>query len=499
MSSIGKGMIASSISAVLQSQGYTIRVRKMEPYLNVDAGTLNPNQHGEVFVTSDGTETDLDIGSYERFTGIVLDKTDVITTGQVYEQLLNKERRGDFLGETVQVIPHVTDLIEKYITNHNKNEDFIIYELGGTVGDLESLHFLQSMSSLQYKHQCVFIHVVWIPKIEQINEFKTKPAQHSIKDLREMGINPNIVVCRSPDLIDEAAISKLRKTTNIEHIHDIHNTNNIYNLPFKCKKIVFDIHKICKTKNSYADLKKLEIVVKKYDNRKDPIIKIGLISKYNDNLDAYKSIIEAINHASIEIERKVEIIHVHSKNKVDIELLNGIIVPGGFGHRETENMINYIQAARIKNIPFLGICFGMHLAVIEFCRNVINIKNASSEEFNIENSENVIQKYSHSETMGGTMRLGNIKCVIKENTRLHKIYNKNEIFERHRHRYDVSKNIQGQLEKNGMCISSKSNNIVEAIEISNHKWFIAVQYHAEMQSRPIFPSPLFVDFLVHSS
>lgn len=487
MSSIGKGMIASSIGCILKNKEYSLRLRKIEPYLNVDSGTLNPFEHGEVFITDDGLETDLDIGNYERFADINILSSDIITSGKIYQELIQNERQGKMLGQTVQVIPHVTDLIKKYIHNHNQ-EDFIIYEIGGTIGDLESLHFLKAISDIQYDHKCIFIHVGYIPYISSSKEYKTKPIQHSIAQLRQMGINTDIVICRSENIIPDTCIEKIYRNCNVKNIFSIPDVKNLYRLPLHFDNIVSKIEEMCLLPVHKSDLSIWHDIAYRYEKRKDRRLRICIANKYSQNADAYKSLIEACCHASIEIDSTIEIVE-HMDN------IDGLIVPGGFGSRETETMISYIQKARENNIPFLGICLGMHLAIIEYCRNILNIKYASSEEFGY--GEYVIKKYALDDNLGGTMRLGSKKCIINKQSKLYNIYNEEYIYERHRHRYDLSKEIFNRLDKDAnMMISSISDDkITEAIELRNHRFFIAVQYHPETISRPMRPHKLFVEFL----
>lgn len=496
MSSIGKGMIASSVGYLLKSQGYKIRVRKIEPYLNVDAGTLNPFQHGEVFVTNDGAETDLDVGNYERFTDINAKADDVITNGKIYLNLIQKERKGDLLGQTIQVVPHIINMINEYIQTY-EDEDFLIYEVGGTVGDLESMHFLEAISTMQYKAKCLFIHVGWIPYISSSKEHKTKPIQHSIKELRKMGINPNIIVCRSETLLDEQFLDKIACTSNISrhHLFSLPNVENTYKIPILCNNMIPAIEHHFHLASKLSNIEVWQNLSNKLEHRSQDRLRIALVGKYSEIIDSYKSIIEALQHASIEVNHMLEIIHVDSEHHTNIDHIDGILVPGGFGVRETENMIHYIHMARIRKIPYFGICFGMHLAIIEYCRNVLNIYNASSEEFELDNTIYVIAKHAKAKELGGTMRLGAIECKIHNNTILKSIYKSDTMVERHRHRYDVTQEIQARLGEYGMIISAKCHDIVEAIELSTDQWFIAVQYHPELLSRPHKPHPLFVSFL----
>ena len=498
ISSVGKGIIVSSIASLLLSRGYKVRIRKIDPYLNEDAGTINPTEHGEVFVTEDGTEADIDLGNYERFTGITTTKKDVITGGNVMKELLKREREGYYLGETVQIFPHLSDIILEKIKDHDQL-DFIIYEIGGVVGDYESQYILESISTIK---NAMFIYVGWLIYLEPINEWKTKPIQLSIRTLRGFGIHTNMIVCRSEIEVPQHVLDKVSKTCNVDRVFSVHNSSNIYRIPTLCRRIVGSIEEFFNTCSEHRDT--WTEIVNKYDNRNPKPITIGIIGKYSRAEDSYKSLIESIEHASLSVNQVVKIIFVNSKNKYSnrAEKFDGIIVPGGFDHRETENMIDYIHQARTNNIPFLGICLGMQLAVIEFSRNVLGITNASSEEFNQNGTEHVIVKHSKDKELGGTMRLGNKKCIIYCN-KLREIYKGNDtIEERHRHRYDVSPSIRNKItsissgDKNIIiAATSEDKSIVEAVTIKNHKFFICVQYHPEFKSNPNKPHPLLVAFL----
>ena len=501
-----------------------MRLRKLDPYLNIDPGTMNPNQHGEVYVTNDGAETDLDLGHYERFTGVPATRYDNITAGKVYQQVIRNERKGKYLGKTVQVIPHVTDEIKKNICNSLKNIDFLIIEVGGTVGDIESLPFLEAIRQLRNdlgNKQTVFIHVTLVPYLAAADEQKTKPTQHSVKELREIGIQPDILICRCERPIARNDKSKIALFCNIDSKNIIQaiDVESIYELPvlfFKEKldeRVLANLH--IKVSNK-PNLEKWKNVINRQKLFSDPLI-IGIIGKYVQLKDAYKSLIEALNHSGLANKKKIKIMWIDSseKRKLDLKLnkLDGILVPGGFGKRGIEGKINSIKFARENKIPYLGICFGMQLAVIEFAKNVLKIKNASSSEFNTNNAQNIIgllrdwdkngkkQSIDKNFDYGGTMRLGSYKCILSNKTLARKIYKRKVVFERHRHRYEMNINYEKTFSKNGLIISGKSpdKRLPEIIELINHPWFVGVQFHPELISRPLKPHPLFNSFIEASS
>ncbi len=521
VSSLGKGLSSASLAYLLKSQGYKVRVRKMDPYLNVDPGTMSPFQHGEVFVTDDGAETDLDLGHYERFTNISAKKNDNITTGRIYSEIISKERKGDYLGKTVQVIPHVTDRIKQFIKKDIKDEDFVICEIGGTVGDIESLPFLEAIRQFSNdtgKEKTLFIHLTLVPFLKSSDEIKTKPTQHSVKELRSIGIQPDIVICRSqhPIPLDQRKKISLFCNIPIERVIETVDVKTIYEAPISfCKegldKQVLQYFKIKPKKK--VDLKPWKNVTKIVTSKNLNEVKIGIIGKYVDLKDAYKSLDEALVHGGIYNNVKINLIRIDSEKlkifevKKKLRGLSGILIPGGFGKRGTEGKIACINFARKQKIPFLGICFGMQMAIIEFARNELNIKNAGSSEFDnkctpviglIEewNKDGRIFKGT-SKSLGGTMRLGIYPAKLQHNSLIKNIYKKSKIYERHRHRYEVNNYLKKNFEKKGMIFSgiSPDNKLPEIIELKDHPWFIGVQFHPEFKSRPLDPHPLFLSFI----
>tara|TARA_B100000945_G_scaffold28473_1_gene19757 strand:- start:4900 stop:6525 length:1626 start_codon:yes stop_codon:yes gene_type:complete len=520
VSSLGKGLSSASLASLLQLRGYKVRVRKLDPYLNVDPGTMNPFQHGEVFVTDDGAETDLDIGHYERFTGISATQSDNITTGGIYSDIIKKERKGDYLGGTVQVVPHVTNRIKKFISQNVKNEDFIICEIGGTVGDIESLPFLEAIrqfSNEEGKDNSLFIHLTLVPYLKASGELKTKPTQHSVKELRSLGIQPDIIICRSEKKIPTAERKKISLFCNvqIENVIETVDVKTIYEAPIsfykeKLDQRVLSFFKI-KTKKT-PDLSKWKNITSKVlGSRKD--VNIGIIGKYVNLKDAYKSLDEALTHGGISNNLKVNLKRIDSENlkiqqvKPLLKDVSGILIPGGFGKRGSEGKIAAIKYARLNNIPFFGICFGMQMAIIEAARNLLNIKNASTSEFgNIctpvvglleewQKGKKIIK--GTEKNLGGTMRLGLYDAVLKNNSLISRIYSTKRIKERHRHRYEVNIKYKHEFEKKGLIFSALSpdGTLPEIIELKNHPWFIGVQFHPEFKSRPFTPHPLFSSFI----
>ncbi len=520
VSSLGKGLSSASLASLLQLRGYKVRVRKLDPYLNVDPGTMNPFQHGEVFVTDDGAETDLDIGHYERFTGISATQSDNITTGGIYSDIIKKERKGDYLGGTVQVVPHVTNRIKKFISQNVKNEDFIICEIGGTVGDIESLPFLEAIrqfSNEEGKDNSLFIHLTLVPYLKASGELKTKPTQHSVKELRSLGIQPDIIICRSEKKIPTAERKKISLFCNvqIENVIETVDVKTIYEAPIsfykeKLDQRVLSFFKI-KTKKT-PDLSKWKNITSKVlGSRKD--VNIGIIGKYVNLKDAYKSLDEALTHGGISNNLKVNLKRIDSENlkiqqvKPLLKDVSGILIPGGFGKRGSEGKIAAIKYARLNNIPFFGICFGMQMAIIEAARNLLNIKNASTSEFgNIctpvvglleewQKGKKIIK--GTEKNLGGTMRLGLYDAVLKNNSLISRIYSTKRIKERHRHRYEVNIKYKNEFEKKGLIFSALSpdGTLPEIIELKNHPWFIGVQFHPEFKSRPFTPHPLFSSFI----
>ncbi|MFC1659657.1 CTP synthase [Pseudomonadota bacterium] len=521
VSSLGKGIASASLAALLQARGYKVRIRKLDPYLNVDPGTMSPTQHGEVFVTDDGAETDLDLGHYERFTGENAKKTDNITTGQIYSTILTKERRGDYLGGTVQVIPHVTGLIKEFILNDLSGVDFAICEIGGTVGDIEGLPYFESIRQLGFefgKERTAFVHLTLLPYIETAQELKTKPTQHSVKELRSIGINPNFLLCRSDREIPENQLEKISIFCNTKRKRVIPalNAKTIYGVPLLYHKYGFDTQILKYFKLPYEkepDLRKWKKIVDSIKNPEGEIT-IGIVGKYISNKDAYKSLDEALIHAGIVFNKKVNTKWIDArkirgaKDLKPLRYVDGILVPGGFGRDGTEGKILAVKYARENNIPYLGICFGMQMAVIEFARNVLGLKNANSTEFEKTKHpviglitewmrDGAIEKRTEKSNLGGTMRLGAYKAVLKKGSLLNKIYGEGKISERHRHRYEVNTNYIEDFEKHGLIFSGMSpdGKLPETVELKNHPFFIGVQYHPEFKSRPFDPSPIFKAFV----
>jgi len=520
VSSLGKGLTSASLASLLQLRGYKVRIRKLDPYLNVDPGTMNPFEHGEVFVTDDGAETDLDLGHYERFTNRPAAKEDNITTGQIYKDIIEKERRGEYLGSTVQIIPHVTNSIKKFISNKVSKEDFVICEIGGTVGDIESLPFLEAIrqfSNEEGKNKSLFIHLTLVPYVNASEELKTKPTQHSVKELRSIGIQPDIIICRSERNIPKEEKRKISLFCNVEPDHVIQSVDvkSIYEVPIKYNeekldKKILNIFEL-KQKNK-PNLKIWKEIVTKLNSKREKV-SIAIVGKYVDLKDAYKSLDEALIHGSLSnnVDLNTEWVDSTKINKKNVNNIlkkySAILIPGGFGSRGTEGKIEAIAFARKYKVPFFGICFGMQMAIIEAARNLLDIKTATSSEFKNGGTHVVglmhewikgksIQKGSEKD-LGGTMRLGSYKAKLKKNTLLHKIYKSNLINERHRHRYEVNKNLKKKFEKKGLIFSglSPDGSLPEAIELENHPWFIGVQFHPEFKSRPFAPHPLLSSFI----
>ena len=520
VSSLGKGLSSASLAYLLKSQGYKVRIRKMDPYLNVDPGTMSPFQHGEVFVTDDGAETDLDLGHYERFTNVSAKKTDNITTGRIYSDIIKNERRGTYLGKTVQVIPHVTDRIKKFITQDITNEDFVICEIGGTVGDIESLPFLEAIRQFSNENKSkrsLFIHLTLVPYLKASDEIKTKPTQHSIKELRSIGIQPDIIICRCERSIPISQRKKISLFCNvsIENVIETVDVKTIYEAPIsffkeKLDKRVLNFFKIKPKK--LANLKPWKKIKDSILNNKSSV-DIAIIGKYVDLKDAYKSLDEALTHGGIINNTNVNLIRIESDKIANKDInkllknISGILIPGGFGKRGTEGKIKAIKFARENKIPFLGICFGMQLACIEFAKNILKIKNAGSSELDKDcypvvglieewNKDGYLIKGTNK-NLGGTMRLGSYTAKLRHNSLIKKIYKSMTIQERHRHRYEVNINLKKNFEDNGMIFSglSPDNKLPEIIELKNHPWFVGVQFHPEFKSRPLLPHPLFSSFI----
>ena len=516
VSSLGKGLASAALGALLQARGYKVRLRKLDPYLNVDPGTMSPTQHGEVFVTNDGAETDLDLGHYERFTGVDAKKSDNITAGQIYSNLLSKERKGDYLGRTVQVIPHVTDLIKEFILNDVSDVDFALCEIGGTVGDIEALPFFEAIRQLGYEmpNRCAFLHLTLLPFIESADELKTKPTQHSVKELRSIGIQPSVLLCRAEREITKSHLEKIAKMCSVplDSVIAAPNVSSIYEVPITYHKNGLD-GQILKffglNKAKKPDLSNWIAIQDAINNPKSEV-NIAIVGKYNDYRDSYKSLIEAINHASFSLKAKTNIVWINARDSQTKlpKNISAILVPGGFGEDGTEGKIKMIELARVNKIPYFGICFGMQMAVIEYARNVLKIKDATSSEIAkkgsfvvglmnewIDESGKKIKK--ETSDLGGTMRLGSYNCKISPDSLAAKIYGEKLIDERHRHRYEVNINFKNDLEKAGLKFSGLSPDglLTEIVEIGNHPFFIGVQFHPELKSKPFAPHPLFVSFV----
>lgn len=517
-SSLGKGITTASLGALLLARGYTVRLRKLEQYLNIDSGTMSPIQHGEVFVTNDGLETDLDLGHYERFTGIDTTKDDYVTMGMIYHRVLKKERRGDYLGATVQIIPHVTDEIKNFITNGADDVDFVLCEIGGTVGDIEGQAFLEAARQLRMdlgNEHTMFIHLTLIPYMNTSGEIKTKPTQHSVKWLQSLGIQPDLLLCRSEQDIEQSALDKIALFCNVQKKRVVigRTASDVYQVPLLYHNAGLDVE-VCKYFNAdkpinLDNLKVCTATQSKAAPQKQ--IKVGIVGKYLELKDAYKSLIEAIRHADFALNAPVDIHYLDAETytEKDLSILNAIIIPGGFGERGTEGKVNAIRYARENKVPLLGICLGMQLSVIEFLRNVVGISAAGSTEFGQtdEPAVGLITEWAHfdgytaagsASQKGGTMRLGAYECELQKDTLVRKLYDDTSIQERHRHRYEVNKERYGaQLEANGMIIPgvSPDGKLPEIIELKNHPFFVGVQFHPELKSRPFAPHPLFVGLL----
>jgi len=520
VSSLGKGLSSASLASLLQLRGFKVRIRKLDPYLNVDPGTMNPFQHGEVFVTDDGAETDLDIGHYERFTNISSTKSDNVTTGAIYSDIIKKERKGDYLGGTVQVVPHVTDRIKKFISSNIKDEDFVICEIGGTVGDIESLPFLEAIRQFSNdvgRKNSLFIHLTLVPFLKTSGELKTKPTQHSVKELRSLGIQPDIIICRTEINIPKNEREKISLFCNVDfkNVIETVDVRTIYEAP-----VMFHKEKLDERVLNYFDIKnKKKPNLKRWKNITSNVltskkyVNIGIIGKYVHLKDAYKSLDEALVHGGIANNLKVNLTRIDSETlkvkdlKSLLSNVSGILIPGGFGKRGSEGKIAAIKYARLNNIPFLGICFGMQMAVIEAARNLLNIKNASTSEFGnnctpviglLEEWQKGKKIFKGSEkNLGGTMRLGTYEAVLKKGSLVSKIYYAKKINERHRHRYEVNIKYKDDFEKKGLIFSALSPDgaLPEIVELKDHPWFVGVQFHPEFKSRPFTPHPLFSSFI----
>ncbi|HEU5046383.1 MAG TPA: CTP synthase [Rickettsiales bacterium] len=525
VSSLGKGLASSSLAALLQARGFKVRLRKLDPYLNIDPGTMNPTQHGEVFVTEDGAETDLDLGHYERFTGVDAKRSDNVTAGRIYSTLLSKERKGDYLGHTVQVIPHVTDLIKDFILNETAGEDFVLCEIGGTVGDIEGLPFFEAIRQIGYKmgrSRVLYMHLTLVPYLAAAKELKTKPTQHSVKELRSIGIQPDILLCRAEREIPLSERKKIALFCNLteDSVFQALDARSIYQVPLH----YYDQHLDKKVLEHFGiespepDLTKWREIVKRFEEPAGEVT-VAIVGKYSGMGDAYKSLNEALDHAGIAHNVRVNQHWIDAKDfeKQDVaKKLKGadaILVPGGFGERGVLGKIAAITYARENNIPYFGICYGMQVAIVEFARNVLGIKDATSSELGEYKGKDkrgslvglmtewekdgVKHKRSAEDDLGGTMRLGSYDCNLVENSLVHHAYGKKKISERHRHRYEVNVGYAKEMEKAGLKISgiSPSGKLPEIVELSEHPWFVGVQFHPELKSRPFAPHPLFSSFI----
>jgi len=521
VSSLGKGLASAALGALLQARGYKVRLRKLDPYLNVDPGTMSPTQHGEVFVTDDGAETDLDLGHYERFTGVPARKSDNVTTGKIYSEVIAKERRGDYLGATVQVIPHVTDAIKEFIASDLDGEDFVLCEIGGTVGDIESLPFLEAIRQFGNEvgmHRALFIHCTLLPYIAAAGELKTKPTQHSVKELLSVGIQAGLLVCRAERPIPETERRKIALFCNIkpERVIAALDVASIYEVPISYHAEGLDREVLAYFGIEAAPKVDLSLWQRIVSRIREPEgeVTIGIVGKYTTLIDSYKSLQEALIHGGIANKVKVNLTWMdseifESEDAVQhLEGVNGILVPGGFGERGSEGKIRAAQFARERGVPYFGICFGMQMAVIEATRHLVGIAKASSTEFGTTKEPvvglmtewlrgNMLEKRSQASDLGGTMRLGAYEAVLTEGSRVAEIYGSLRISERHRHRYEVNINYKDRLEACGLVFSGLSPDGVlpEIVEIPEHPWFIGVQFHPELKSKPFDPHPLFTDFV----
>lgn len=521
VSSLGKGIAAASLAALLESRGLKVTLLKLDPYINVDPGTMSPFQHGEVYVTDDGAETDLDLGHYERFVRTRMKQSNNFTTGRVYADVIRKERKGDYLGGTVQVIPHITDEIKRKVIEGAGDADIAMVEIGGTVGDIESLPFLEAIRQMGFemgRERALYMHLTLLPYIAVAGELKTKPTQHSVKELRSIGIQPDILICRSDRNLPASEKAKIARFTNVDEkaVISLRDVDSIYKIPAilnaqGLERLISDRFKL---PEQLVDLTEWEQVLYAEANPNGEI-RVAMVGKYMDLTEAYKSLIESLKHAGLQnrLTVKIDFIDAQDIEKKGVGLLddsNAILVPGGFGERGVEGKVLAAEYARINKVPYLGICLGMQVAVIEFARHCANLENAHSSEFNAEtahpvvglitewiNKDGSVEQRNKNSDLGGTMRLGAQSASLAKDSKLAKIYARNEINERHRHRYEVNENYVAQLEKKGLKISGRSsqNNLVETIELPDHPWYIGVQFHPEFTSTPRDGHPLFTSFV----
>ncbi len=522
VSSLGKGLMAASLGALLQARGYSVRIRKLDPYLNVDPGTMSPYQHGEVYVTDDGAETDLDLGHYERFTGVPSLQSDNVTSGRIYQSIITKERRGDYLGATVQVIPHVTDAIQAFAEDKLDGIDFVLCEIGGTVGDIESLPFIEAIRQLRNKvgrENAISVHVTLVPYIAAAGELKTKPTQHSVRELTSLGIQPDILLCRCEHPLPDGERAKIAQFCNVrkESVIPALDASNIYNVPLQYHREGLDTEVLRAFGIDDApapDLSRWYDVMERIEHPEGEVI-VGVVGKYVGLQDAYKSLQEALFHGGLANRVKVQVRWLDSElfeNEEDLaaklEPLHAILVPGGFGERGSAGKIGSVKFARENDIPFFGICLGMQMACVEAARNLAGIETASTTEFGETEepvvglitewmSEEGLQKREAGGDLGGTMRLGAYDAVLKQGSKISEIYGSGEISERHRHRYEVNKGYVERLEETGLVFAGMSpdGELPETVERPDHSWFIGVQYHPELKSKPFDPHPLFASFI----
>ena len=520
VSSLGKGLASAALGALLQARGFTVRLRKLDPYLNVDPGTMSPYQHGEVYVTDDGAETDLDLGHYERFTGVASRQSDNITAGRIYQNVISRERRGEYLGATIQVIPHVTDAIKTFISSDLNGEDFVLCEIGGTVGDIESLPFLESIRQLGNelgRERAMYIHLTLLPYMPTAGELKTKPTQHSVKELLSAGIQPDILLCRADRDLPETERQKIALFCNVrrEAVIPALDVESIYQVPISYHAEGLD-EQVCGHFGLEApspDLTAWHEIVERA-TKPEGEVRIAVVGKYTGLLDAYKSLAEALAHGGIANNVRVKMHWIDSEiferedSVLHLNGVNGILVPGGFGERGAEGKIAAARFARERNVPYFGICFGMQMAVVEAARNLVGLEEASSTEF-APTSEPVVglltewehagtvEKRSADSDLGGTMRLGAYECVMNPDSRVRQIYRNDHVSERHRHRYEVNMTYEDRLAGKGVIFAGKSPDgaLPEIMEIPDHLWFIGVQFHPELKSRPFEPHPLFESFI----
>ncbi|MFO7723194.1 MAG: CTP synthase [Bacteroidales bacterium] len=513
-SSLGKGIVSSSLATLLQARGFSVTIQKLDPYINVDPGTLNPYEHGECYVTEDGAETDLDLGHYERFLNVPTSQSNNVTTGRIYQTVINKERRGDYLGETVQVIPHITDEIKRCICllGETGQYDFVITEIGGTVGDIESLPYIEAVRQMKWEREksTLVIHLTLVPYLAAAGELKTKPTQHSVKALLELGVQPDILVCRTEHPLNAGLRNKIALFCNVatSSVIESIDTDSIYNVPVLLREERLDqevLRKLNIPIEGEPDLARWEQFLSRMRNPKGEV-QIALVGKYVELKDSYKSIIEALNHAGVANEVKVRIKLVHSETieegnaKELLGGMNGVLVAPGFGSRGIEGKIEAIRFARENRIPFLGVCLGMQCAVIEFARNVMGLKDAHSLEMNPDTPDPVIdlmEEQKQVEGFGGTMRLGGYACKVQEHTKAWEAYRKSDITERHRHRYEFNNAYLERFREAGMLPAgiNPDQNLVEIVELRDHPWFVGVQFHPEYKSTVAAPHPLFVAFI----